>query len=73
MREANQKSLLKALDPFSKGRYLESKVKVLDMPIATGMSLFLGSFSKLFKFSSEETLMFRKKICHQMLGKTCVY
>ena len=52
MREANQKSLLKALDPFSKGRYLESKVKVLDMPIATGMSLFLGSFSKLFKFIS---------------------
>ena len=52
MREANQKLLLKALDPFSKGWYLESKVRVLDMPIATGMSLFLGSFSKLFKFIS---------------------
>lgn len=33
----------------------------------------MPQFSKLFKFSSEETLMFRKKICHQMLGKTYVF
>lgn len=49
----NRQLLLEALDSFSEGWYLETKVKLLGILSATGMSLLLGPLlSKRFKFIS---------------------